>query len=228
MSADLLSHYPNPHTFFLVGPRAGTAFVAIGRVFQDGQWTAPRTLQAGELGQIQRIFRDYYSAYIRDEAFVHGAIHFKPGGCYYVHNETSGDSDLRSDGFEPAEAPAEDRGPDGHSNLDYAVSSDADRDGQTGSDAGATLAGPSSVDDDFLSLEPPATTQMPAGPATGSLSLNDALDRLDPENAAHWTSAGAPSLDYLSVLTGTKVSRSAVLAARQMFNRQTARQARAE
>ena len=228
MSIDLLSHYSNPHTFFLVGPRAGTTFVAIGRVFQDGQWTAPRTLQAGELGQIQRVLRNYYSAYIRDEAFVHGAVHFQPGGCYYVHNETSGDSDLRSDGLEPAEATAEDGSPNDDPNLDFSVAQNADRDGQTGADAGTTIAGSSSVNDDFLSLEPPVGGQMPASPVMGSLSLNEALDHLEPDNDAHWTSAGAPSLDYLSVLTGVKVSRSSVLAARQMFNRQTARQARAE
>lgn len=57
-------------------------------------------------------------------------------------------------------------------------------------------------------------------------SLGEAIGQLDPETDAHWTSNNLPAIDYLSSVTGTKVTRADVDAIAAGYTRAKARQAR--
>lgn len=60
----------------------------------------------------------------------------------------------------------------------------------------------------------------------GEIDLAEALSTLDPNVEAHWTSNNLPSLDYLSTMVGSKVSRGDVEALAEGYTRAKARAAK--
>lgn len=60
----------------------------------------------------------------------------------------------------------------------------------------------------------------------GEVDLSEALSTLDPEVEAHWTSNNLPSLEYLSTMTGKKISRSEVDEVAEGYTRAKARAAK--
>lgn len=67
-----------------------------------------------------------------------------------------------------------------------------------------------------------AKVMAPRAPRAAQMSLTDAITALDPKDDDDWTAAGLPSVDEISELTGTRVTRASVETAAPGFTRASA------